>query len=143
MFLGEFEYTIDDKGRLTIPAKFREQLTGGVVVTRGLDGCLWVFAMREWEPLAERIAALPLTSPAARNFSRHMFALATDAVPDRQGRIIVPPNLREVANIDSQVVIVGMMKRLEIWSPERWAALQNDVDQNSEAFASQLQDLGI
>lgn len=143
MFLGEFEYTIDEKGRLTIPARFREQMSGGVVVTRGLDGCLWVFPMREWEPLADRIAALPLTSLAARNFSRHIFGMATDAVPDRQGRIILPANLRQVAGIDSQVVIVGMMKRIEIWHPERWAAIQSEVDEDSEAFASQLQDLGI
>ncbi|MFQ5612395.1 MAG: division/cell wall cluster transcriptional repressor MraZ [Anaerolineae bacterium] len=143
MFLGEFEYNLDDKGRLTIPAKFREQMTGGIVVTRGLDGCLWAFPMREWEPLAERIAALPLTSPAARNFSRHMFALATDAVPDRQGRIIIPQNLREAASIENRAIIIGMMTRIEIWHPDRWKQIQREVEDNSEALASQLAELGI
>src|SRR5512136_319418 len=108
MFLGEYAHTIDDKGRLTIPARFRDELESGVVITRGLDGCLWAFGRDEWEMLAEKISKLPTTNPAARNFSRLMFGGAVDSIPDRQGRILLPQNLRDYAGIQSETVIVGM-----------------------------------
>ncbi len=143
MFLGEFEHTIDDKGRLTIPAKFRPELEGGVVITRGLDGCLWAYSRSEWEILAEKIAKMPTTNQAARNFARFMFSSAFDSVPDRQGRIIVPQNLRDYADITSETVVIGVMNRVELWQPEKWSQVVSAVEEDPEAIVSQLQDLGI
>jgi len=143
MFLGEYAHTIDDKGRLTIPARFRDELESGVVITRGLDGCLWAFGRDEWEVLAEKIAQLPTTNPAARNFSRLMFGSAIDSIPDRQGRILLTQNLRDYAGIQNETTIVGMKNRLEIWNPTAWDTLMAQVIQDTEGIATQLQDLGI
>jgi MraZ protein len=143
MFLGEFEHTIDGKGRLTVPAKFRDELASGVVVTRGLDGCLWAYSRSEWEQLAEKISQLPTTNPNARNFARFMFSSAFDSIPDRQGRVLIPQNLRDYASIGSDTVIIGVMNRVEIWSPERWNSVITQVESDPENFVSQLEDLGI
>ncbi len=143
MFLGEFEHTIDGKGRLTVPAKFRDELASGVVVTRGLDGCLWAYSRSEWEQLAEKISQLPTTNPNARNFARFMFSSAFDSIPDRQGRVLIPQNLRDYASIGSDTVIIGVMNRVEIWSPERWKSVITQVESDPENFVSQLEDLGI
>ena len=143
MFLGEYEHTIDDKGRLTIPAKFRDELEGGIVITRGLDGCLWAYGRSEWEKLAEKIARMPTTNPAARNFARFMFSGAFDSIPDRQGRILIPQNLRNYATIQNETVVTGVMNRVEIWNPARWTAVLTEVEQDPDTFAEQLQDLGI
>ena len=143
MFLGEFEHSIDDKGRLTIPAKFRDELEGGVVVTRGLDGCLWAYSRSEWEILAEKIALLPTTNPAARNFARFMFSSAFDSVPDRQGRVLVPQNLRDYAGITNETVVIGVMNRVEIWQPNKWSEVLDAVEEDPDAIVAQLQDLGI
>ncbi|MEM7345759.1 MAG: division/cell wall cluster transcriptional repressor MraZ, partial [Chloroflexota bacterium] len=138
MFLGEFEHTIDDKGRLTIPAKFRDELEGGVVVTRGLDGCLWAYGRSEWENLAEKIAKLPTTTNgAARNFARFMFSSAFDSIPDRQGRILIPQNLRDYADITNETVIIGVMNRVEIWQPTKWNAVLTAVEDDPEAIVAQ------
>ena len=143
MFLGEFEHTIDGKGRLTVPAKFRDELASGVVVTRGLDGCLWAYSRSEWEQLAEKISHLPTTNPNARNFARFMFSSAFDSIPDRQGRVLIPQNLRDYANIGSDTIIIGVMNRVEIWSPGRWKSVITQVESDPENFVSQLEDLGI
>jgi MraZ protein len=143
MFLGEFEHTIDGKGRLTIPAKFRDELESGVIVTRGLDGCLWAYSRAEWEKLAEKIASMPTTNPAARNFARFMFSSAFDSIPDRQGRILIPQNLREYSGIDNETVVIGVMNRVEIWNPQKWADVVTNVEADPEQFVTQLQDLGI
>jgi MraZ protein len=143
MFLGEFSHTIDDKGRLTIPAKFRDELESGVVITRGLDGCLWAYGRSEWEALAEKIAKLPTTNTAARNFSRFMFSSAFDSIPDRQGRILLPQNLRDYAGIQNETIIIGVKSKLEIWNPAKWAEVVTTVEQDTEAIVAQLQDLGI
>jgi MraZ protein len=143
MFLGEFSHTIDDKGRLTIPAKFRDELESGVVITRGLDGCLWAFGRSEWEVMAEKIAKLPTTKEAARNFARFMFSSAFDSIPDRQGRILLPQNLRDYAGIQNETIVIGVMNKLEIWNPAKWTDVVTTVEQDTEAIVAQLQDLGI
>jgi MraZ protein len=143
MFLGEYSHTIDDKGRLTIPARFRDELESGVVITRGLDGCLWAYGRSEWETLAEKIAQLPTTHQAARNFARFMFSSAFDSIPDRQGRILLSQNLRDYAGIQNETVIIGVKNKLEIWNPARWAEVVTQVEQDTEAIVAQLQDLGI
>jgi len=143
MFLGEFNHTIDDKGRLTIPAKFRDELESGIVITRGLDGCLWAYGRSEWEALAEKIAKLPTTNPAARNFSRFVFSSAFDSIPDRQGRILLPQNLRDYAGIQNETIVIGVKNKLEIWNPAKWSEVVTAVEQDTEAIVAQLQDLGI
>jgi MraZ protein len=143
MFLGEFSHTIDDKGRLTIPAKFRDELESGVVVTRGIDGCLWAYPRSEWENLAERISQIPSTNPAVRNFVRFMFSSASDSIPDRQGRVIIPQNLREYAHIQNEATVIGVMNRVEIWQPLRWTEVFSKVEEDPETMVAQMQELGF
>lgn len=143
MFIGEFEHAVDDKGRVALPARFRPKLAEGLVVTRGLDGCLFVFPMADWERLAERIGALPMTQAGARQFQRLMFSGATDCQLDGQGRIGLPAYLREYAGIDRDAVVIGVNTRAEIWSRARWAEQRAKVEQASDEIAEQLQGLGI
>jgi len=120
MFLGEFSHTIDDKGRLTLPSKFRALLAGGLVVTRGIDKCLFVFPLNEWQTLAGKVSNLPLVDPQAREFRRLLFSGASDDVPDKQGRVLIPQYLREYASLDGEVVVAGLNTHVEIWSPAAW-----------------------
>ncbi|MFZ5918698.1 MAG: division/cell wall cluster transcriptional repressor MraZ [Chloroflexota bacterium] len=132
MFLGRYEHSIDDKGRLTIPAKFRGDLAAGVVVTKGIDCCLYLFPTSQFETLAARIRELPITQEQAREFRRQMFADASDEIPDKQGRIIIPPYLREYAGIDAQVIVTGLDTYIEIWSTEVWHNRQTPDNQHWE-----------
>ena len=143
MFFGEFEHTIDSKGRLTIPAKFRDALANGIVITRGLDGCLWAFTKAEWENVSEKIASLSVANAQSRGFTRFMFASAFEAIPDRNGRIIIPAKLLDYASIQNDIVITGMMNKLELWTPEKWADEPATVTEDPEAVVAQLADLGI
>jgi MraZ protein len=144
MFLGEFEHSIDDKGRLTIPAKFRDELESGIVITRGLDGCLWAYPRSEWETLTEKmLRELPSNTPAGRNFARFFFSSAVDSIPDRQGRVLIPQNLRTYADIQNETVVIGVMNRVEIWSPARWVETFTKIEENPEAIATQLHELGM
>ena len=120
MFLGRYEHTIDDKGRLTIPAKFRGKLSSGTVLTRGMDRCLFLFPTAEFETLAARIRELPITQEQAREFRRQMFADASADIPDKQGRVIVPSYLREYAGVENQVIIIGLDTYVEIWPVDAW-----------------------
>lgn len=141
MFLGEYTHTIDDKGRLTVPAKFRGELAAGLVVTRGFDRNLMVYPMSEWENLAQEIMTKPLTDSRTRDFRRRVFSGAADLEPDRQGRILVPPYLREFADINGEVVIVGMYNYIEIWSTDAWQAVREAIENSDDA--ARWQDLGI
>jgi MraZ protein len=143
MFLGEFEHTIDDKGRVTIPSKFRGRLAAGVVITKGIDPCLWLYPIDTWNALAEQVSRLPLTDPTAREFRRQVFGGATDAVPDRQGRVNLPPYLRQYANIDKQAVITGLHDHCEVWNPEEWQTLLHRSHSDREGRAAQFARLGI
>ncbi|MFO7741532.1 MAG: division/cell wall cluster transcriptional repressor MraZ [Anaerolineae bacterium] len=120
MFLGEFVHVLDSKGRLTIPAKFRAELDTGLVVTRGIDRCLAVFPKPEWQQLAEQVSELPLTNRQARAFQRLLFANASEVAPDNQGRVLIPPRLREYAALDGEVVVAGLNTHIELWNPEAW-----------------------
>jgi MraZ protein len=120
MFLGAFTYTIDEKGRLTVPAKFRADLAAGLVVTRAIDRCLAIYPMEEWEQLAGQVSALPVTDRRARAFRRLVFADAADAIPDKQGRVLIPPRLREYAGLDGEVVVTGLNTYIEVWNPDAW-----------------------
>jgi MraZ protein len=142
MFSGEFEHTIDDKGRLTIPARFRDELTEGMFVTRGLDGCLFVYPPDSWEVLAEKVATLPLTQRDARYFSRLIFS-GSECKLDKQGRILLSSSLRKHAGIENEVVVIGVNSRLEIWSKERWQEVTARLENEGAVFAEQLASLGI
>ncbi|MCO5183518.1 MAG: division/cell wall cluster transcriptional repressor MraZ [Anaerolineae bacterium] len=141
MFLGEYTHSIDDKGRLTIPAKFRGDLAAGLVLTRGFDQNLMIYPLTGWQTLAERIQEKPVADKLMREFRRRVFSGATDLSPDRQGRIIVPPFLREFAGIDGEAVVVGMFDYLELWSVERWEAQRTSIEDGSDDM--RWQDLGI
>ena len=118
MFTGEYRHTVDDKGRLAIPARFRAQLEGGAVLSRWIDGCLAIHTRAGWEALAERVSGLPITDQAARLFQRFIFAGAIEAEIDRQGRVLVPAYLRESARLDGDAVVVGSRDHAEIWAPK-------------------------
>lgn len=138
MFLGRHRHSLDTKGRLAIPARFRDELAGGVVLTRGIDRCLSLYPMVEWEPLAAKVNALPLSDPDARAFRRLVFSEAVDLVPDGQGRILLPPELRTYAGIERDVVVIGVNAYLEIWSPERWDAVNSVIDTDGAEIAQRL-----
>ncbi len=143
MFLGEYEHTIDDKGRLAIPARFRDQLEEGLVVTRGLDPCLMAYPRAYWEQLAQKVSALPLGQPVAREFQRRLFSGAADLSLDRQGRILIPQNLRDFGQLGEQVIITGMNDYFEIWSQQRWNNVLNKISADPDGFGEQLAAFGI
>ena len=141
MFLGEFTHNLDSKARLTIPAKFRNALANGIVVTRNpADSCLLVFPRAEWDRLAEKVSALPLTDPKSSQFRRAFFSAAEDLEPDSQGRILVSQRLRTYAQIDADVVVAGMNKFIELGTPSLWEqkvlAPMDSGDFNSDFFTT-------
>jgi MraZ protein len=141
-FLGEFEHTLDDGGRITLPAKFRPELAQGVVITRGLDRCLFLFPMDQWVPLAEHVSALPLGKPGARSLRRLLFSGASDVVPDSHGRVLIPAYLREYAHINDQAIITGLNTYIEIWSAEVWREVKAHAE-DDVVNARQWEELGI
>ena len=120
MFLGTFAPRLDDKGRLILPAKWRDELSGGLVITKGQERCLYVFAMSDFQALTDRMREAPLSARASRDYSRVYFASAHDEVPDRQGRVTVPPALRVYAGLDRECTVIGANSRLEIWDSQSW-----------------------
>ena len=132
MFLGTHTPRLDEKGRLFLPAKFRDELAGGLVVTKGQERCLFVFGMPEFTRVAEQLRAAPMTHKAARAYSRVFFASAHDEVPDRQGRITIPAHLREYAGLDRDCVVIGASTRVEIWDRQAWDTY---LSESEEAFA--------
>lgn len=138
MFLGRFTYNVDQKGRLAVPARFRESLSGTVILTRGIDPCLVLYPLDSWEPLAAKIDALSLTDPDARAFRRLIYAEAANLEVDRQGRILLPPELRAWAGIEREAVVVGVNTSIEIWSQERWQAQQAAMDEATDDFANRF-----
>jgi MraZ protein len=142
VFTGEYRHTVDDKGRIAVPARFRVQLEGGAVVSRWIDGCLAIHSRFGWEDLAARVADLPITDAAARLFQRQIFAGAQEAELDRQGRVLVPGYLREETGLTTDAVVVGIRDHAEIWSPERWTEYRRAMD-DPGAFAQAIAGLGI
>ena len=141
MFMGEYNHTIDAKGRMIVPSKFREQLGNEFVVTKGLDGCLFVYPNEEWHNIEEKFRTVPLTTKDARKFSRFFFAGAATCELDKQGRILIPPVLREFADLQKDVVSVGVLNRIEIWSKDNWLEC-NSYDDMVE-IAEHMADLGL
>ncbi|HEY7029926.1 MAG TPA: division/cell wall cluster transcriptional repressor MraZ [Thermomicrobiales bacterium] len=138
MFLGRYAHSVDAKGRLAIPARFREELAAGVVLTRGIDRCLALYPMAAWLPLAEQVSSLPITDPDARTFRRMVFAEAVDLELDAQGRILLPPELRRYAEIDRDAYVVGVNTSIELWSPARWDAQSALIENDGAAIAQRL-----
>ena len=136
MFMGEYNHTIDTKGRLIIPSKFRELLGDEFIVTKGLDGCLFVFPKNEWQLFEEKLRLLPLAQKSARKFTRFFVAGAATCELDKQGRILVPEVLRDFAHLQRDVVVEGSMKRIEIWSREQYdrQAEEDNIDESMEAL---------
>ncbi len=120
MFLGTYSPRLDEKGRVFLPAKFRDELAGGLVITKGQERCLYVFSAAEFGRLTERLREAPLTAKGARDYSRVFFASAHDDTPDKQGRVTVPPGLREYAGLDRDCVVIGANTRVEIWDAAAW-----------------------
>lgn len=141
MFIGEYQHTIDEKGRMAVPAKFRKQLKKGAVVTRGLDNCLFLYPSEEWQELSERLARLPLNQSNARGFVRMMLAGAMDVRIDRQGRILIPDYLRRYGQIKNKVIVTGLYNRLEIWAEEKWQIYKDRAERTVEDMAEHLNDL--
>ena len=138
MLLGEHDHALDDKNRLTLPARLRDQLGDRVVVTRGLDGCLYVYAAAEWAKLAERVGALDALSREARTMQRFFFASAMDAELDKQGRIVIPAGLLEGAGIGREVTVAGIYDHLEIWDRAAWRDQRQTVEGSAEDVAERL-----
>lgn len=143
MFLGEYHHSIDDKGRVSVPTKFRDDLAKGAVVTRGLDTSLFLLPLEEWGKLADKLAGLPLGQANSRAFSRLMLAGAMDVRLDGQGRFVIPEYLREYAGLKKDVVVVGVHNRLELWDEEEWKQYTAKTEEDAETIAEQLGGLGI
>ena len=143
IFLGEYKHKIDDKSRLALPIKYRQAFNHGVVITRGLDNCLFVYPKKDWQRLADKISRLPLTQSNARAFSRLMLAGAIDGELDKQGRVILPSYLRKFAALKNKVTIAGVYNRLEVWSRGRWGRYKKDAESRSSDIAENLSELGI
>jgi MraZ protein len=138
MFLGEHEHTLDEKGRLTLPARFRDSFPEGLVLSRGMDGCVYAYAKADWSELASRLAALDTLSKDDRMIQRHFFSGAAEAMPDRQGRVMIPAQLASHARLEREVVVAGVHDHLEIWDRAAWRAQIADVEGRAEDVAERL-----
>ena len=142
MFIGEYQHALDSKNRMIVPSKLREELGNKFVITKGLDGCLYAYPQDEWKNLEEKMKTLPLTNRDARSFVRFFFAGACEIEMDKQGRGLIPQNLREYAGIEKEIVSIGVLTRVEIWSKEKWQEY-NDSNVDFESIAEKMSDLGI
>ena len=143
MFIGEYQHTLDSKGRVIIPSRFRESLGDGFVMTKGLDNCLFLYPRSEWSILEEKLKALPLTNRDARAFIRFFFSGAAECTIDKQGRVLIPSNLREHSRLEKDVVVIGVSTRMEIWSKEEWDSYNNDDNLSYDNIAEKMAELGI
>lgn len=143
MFIGEHQHSLDEKGRIIIPSKFRADLGLEFVMTKGLDNCLFVYPKSEWEILEEKLKTLPLTSKDARAFVRFFFSGASESTLDKQGRVLIPANLREHSRLDKEAVIIGVSTRIEIWSKDHWNNYIDEDNLSYESIAESMAELGI
>lgn len=143
MFIGEYRHNLDEKGRLAVPVKFRKELAKGAVVTKGLDECLFLYTKDEWQKLAGKLAALPISQSNTRAFSRLMLAGAMDVEIDKQGRMLIPDYLRQYSGMQKKVVIAGLYNRLEIWEEAKWEKYKKSTEHNSGDIAEALGELGV
>ncbi len=143
MFIGEYQHSLDSKGRIIIPSKFRGELGYEFVITKGLDNCLFVYPQEEWTIVEDKLKSLPLTNRDARAFIRFFFSGASESNLDKQGRVLIPQNLREHSKIDKDAVIIGVATRLEIWSKEIWENYIDEDNLSYDSIAERMAELGI
>lgn len=143
MFIGEYNVSMDNKGRISVPAKFRSLLKTAAVITRGLDKSLFIYARPEWEKIAAKLSALPLSQANSRAFARLMLAGAYDLEFDRQGRALIPDSLRQFANLTKKIVVAGLYSRLEVWDHAAWQTYKQDTEKESTSIAEALGELGV
>ncbi|MBU0670608.1 MAG: division/cell wall cluster transcriptional repressor MraZ [Patescibacteria group bacterium] len=143
MFIGEYSHNLDEKGRLAIPIKYRDDLAKGAVVTRGLDNCLFLYPKEEWEKLAQKLANLSISKKNTRAFARLMLAGAMDVELDKQGRIVVPEYLRIFAGMKKKLVVTGLMNRMEIWDESKWNTYKKSTEADSTDIAETLDELDV
>lgn len=142
MFLGKYQHSLDTKGRVTIPAKLRDQLGDRFIATRGLDNCIFLYSLNEWQAIEEKLRALPGTRSDVRAFMRKFLSAASELEIDKQGRTVLPSNLREYAGIFEDIIIIGVSTRVEIWAHDKWDVYDEATDPSFEAVAESLE-LGI
>lgn len=143
MLMGEYQNSIDAKGRMIVPSKFRDELGYKCVLTKGLDKCLYIYPMSEWETFKEKLAKLPVSDIQARKFVRYMYANAQECEIDKQGRISISPNLRAYAQIEKELVTVGLLDKVEIWSKQVYEADESGMNLDPSEFAAQMEAYGI
>jgi len=143
VFMGEFQHSLDDKGRMIVPVKFREELGATFVMTRGLDKCLFVYPMSEWEILESKLKSLPMTRADARSFVRFFFSGASECELDKQGRVLIPAGLREYAGLTKDCVVLGVSNRVEIWAQDSWKAYSDEAAESFAEIAEKLVDLSF
>lgn len=143
MFIGEYQHNIDEKGRLAIPVKFRDDLAKGAVVTRGLDNSLFLYTKDEWQKLADKLASLSITQAGSRAFARLMLSGAMDVKVDKQGRVGLPDYLRKYAGINKKVVVAGLYNRLELWDEKTWEQYKANTEKDSNKIAEELGNLDV
>ena len=143
MLIGEYQHSLDTKGRLFIPAKFRDDLGDQFVIARGVGNCLFGMSLEEWNSFSQKLRSQPVTDVQVQKFVRVVFAGATDCEPDKQGRVVIPANLREIAGLGKDVVVIGVMSRIEIWSKEAWEAYNASANEDYDEMISKMAELGI
>ncbi len=143
MFIGEYRHSLDPKGRVIVPAKFRDGLGDKFVITKGLDGCLFAYSKEEWTNFENKTKSLPLTNKDARAFVRFFFSGAVECEVDKQGRILIPPVLRDYAGLTKDLVVIGVSSRVEIWSQEKWGNYSEAEDLEADVLAEKMAELGI
>ncbi|MDP3954667.1 MAG: division/cell wall cluster transcriptional repressor MraZ [bacterium] len=143
MLIGEYKHTIDPKKRISIPAKLRREIGAKSVLTRGLDNCLFLFPMKEWEQLAEKLGKLPFGQGDTRGFVRLLLSGAVEVEVDQLGRVLIPDYLRDYAMLDKKAIVAGLFNRLEIWDEKRWQSYKDKLEKNSDQIAEKLGELGV
>lgn len=143
MFYGEYQHTVDPKGRVIVPSRFREGLGEKFIMTKGLDNCLYAYSPEEWAGLESKAKALPLSDPNARAFIRFFFSGATECEVDKQGRILIPQNLREYAGLDKEIYIIGVSNKVEVWDKAKWESYSGSELLKPESIAESMAMLGI
>lgn len=143
MFIGEYQHSVDEKGRMAVPTKFRHALSKGAIVTRGLDRCLFLYPVAAWKELAQKLVALPLSQSKSRAFARLMLAGAMDVTLDRQGRMVLPEYLRAYSNLGKKAIVAGLYNRLEIWDEGAWEKYKSSTEKDSNEIAETLGELGV
>jgi len=143
MLIGEYKHTLDPKKRLSLPSKWRKELGKKLVITRGLDNCLFVYPLKEWKTITEKVGQLPLGQADTRSFNRFFLSGAVEAEVDSVGRILVPDYLKQFAGLDTKVVLAGIHDRIEIWDENRWETYKTSIEGEADALAEKLGDIGV